>query len=206
MKTFATIKKITIALMLVFSSISVFGNGKLAINNYLNTEFAIISATLEPTESYQLTLKDGEGVVIYRSNIEDGSEKFQKLFDLSQLEDGIYDVVFESKESKLKSEFVLSDQHLISYKPSKGIDLASLKDTKSYIKQNEDIIYVSHINPGLLATYIEIYDEKGDSVYSATLPKQQKYAGGYNIDALPQGQYTVMLTVGPKVEKYEFQK
>ncbi|MBN2166522.1 MAG: hypothetical protein JW717_09620 [Marinilabiliaceae bacterium] len=181
-------------------------SNKVVIDNYMNTDFAIISASLEPSIDYKISIKDEYNTVLYSNKLGKNTAAYQKLFDLSELSDGAYVVIFEGKNAKSQSKFIVSNNRLVSYIPSKEIEISTINTTKSYIRQSGDLIYVSQVNPDLMKTYVEIFNEKGDSVYSSVLPKQKTYAGLYKIKSLPKGQYTMQLTSGSTVHTYEFQK
>ena len=194
------------AALLAACSKPVMANDNLIVSKYLNTNYAVISAALSPQENYKLFIISDKGEILYRSNLDAHLANYQKLFDLSQLKDGKYTVMFDGKAQDVKTHFTIEDQKLISYVPKGGIEMSSISTTQSFIRQEDELIYVTHINPELKNCYLSIYDSNGDSIYSSTLPKKATYSGLYKIDELPKGDYTLVLTTGSKVHTYEFQK
>jgi hypothetical protein len=179
---------------------------KVVVNNYKNTNYAIVSASLPFADKFSVTIKNSTGDMLYNAKVSNNAVAFQKLFDLSNLEDGKYSILFNGEGQSFVSYFEIRNSELISSKSDAGITVSSANISSSYMKQKNDIIYVSHINPELNRSSIEIFDNRGDSIYSADLPVQGTYSGAYKINDLPKGDYVMVLTSGNNTKSYEFQK
>lgn len=179
---------------------------KVVVNNYKNTNYAIVSASLPFADKFSVTIKNSTGDMLYTARVNNNAVAFQKLFDLSQLADGKYSILFNGKDQKYVSYFEIRNSELITSKSDAGINVSSANISSTYMKQSNDIIYVSHINPELNRSSIEIFDNRGDSIYSSELPVQGSYTGAYKINNLPEGDYVMVLTSGNNTKSYEFQK
>lgn len=188
--------------VLALLSTGAFGKGKIYISSYLKTDYAIITAQHGNSENYRVRIYDEAGSELYSSLRINGSSAFQKLFDLSTLEDGKYSIELKSKKETSVEEFVIKGNRLASVVGSK--EDSSLLN--AFFRVSDNKLYVSHMNFSNAGLQIRIGDEYGTDVYSSDLPSEGAYSGMFDVTNLPTGDYTVLLISGDKEYNYEFSK
>jgi hypothetical protein len=204
MKTNKTKGLLMAALMLAVSTASSFAaTGKIKVNPYLKTKYAIVSAVVPTSEGARLVIKDNEGNNLYVSSKINNVESFQKLIDLTTLANGTYKVVLQGKAIREISTFTVENHKLVNYSETEKVAAESVA---SITKKSDDMLYVSYFNPAKLTSTVAIYDSKGETVYYSALPANEQYAAIYKINELPRGNYKMELSAGNKTTKYEFAK
>lgn len=192
--------------ILAMMTIPSFASGRVVVGNYMDTEYAVVSAVLSPEESYRVLIRDANGMNLYSSEKISNSLSFQKILDLSQLEDGKYQLVIDGTENDLVSSFSVKGRKLVVSRSSGDVEIKSETFTTAFVRQSNDLLYVTHINPELKMSSLEITNEFGEQIYSSQLPSSATYSGMFKISSLPKGNYLLTLTAGSKSYNYEFSK
>ncbi|MDE5423941.1 hypothetical protein L3073_17135 [Ancylomarina sp. DW003] len=105
------LKGLALVAILTFSLSTAFASGNLRINNYLNTDYSIVSVFNTSTTNLKLKVYNEEGDLFYSETIE-AETNMQKLFDLSHLADGNYALVLVGKNTRIEEQFVVKEQKL----------------------------------------------------------------------------------------------
>jgi hypothetical protein len=177
--------------------------GKIMVNPYLNTKYAIVSVVVPTSEGAHLTIKDVEGNSLYVSSKITNAESFQRLIDLSTLSNGTYKVALSGKDIREMNTFTVENHKLTT---TNKMEIPTAESIASFKLESNDRLFVHHSNPSGLESAMAIYDAKGETVYYSTLPSNEKFAGLYKLNALPSGQYKVELYAGNKTHRYDFEK
>lgn len=105
------LKGLALVAILTLSLSTAFASGNLRINNYLNTDYSIVSVFNTSTTNLKLKVYNEEGDLFYSETIE-AETSMQKLFDLSHLADGNYALVLVGKNTRIEEQFVVKEQKL----------------------------------------------------------------------------------------------
>lgn len=199
MKT-SVLKSVVMGVVVATLSSSAFAAGPVVVNNYLKTDYAIVSAVLSVDDNYRIAIKDDGGNLIYRSAKINNSNQFQRLIDLSTLADGEYSVIVEGAGDSEISKFNVKNNRLVNS------DEEAVKSNASFSLRNNDLLYVTHLNPSKNSAWINIKDERGNSIYSTSLPNTEVYSALYKVSELPKGNYVVSVSSDDNTQSYEFSK
>ncbi|WP_430813879.1 DUF3244 domain-containing protein [Carboxylicivirga sp. RSCT41] len=194
-------RMLPIALLALLPAVT-FAKGKIFINSYLKTDYAVITARYDAAENYRVRIFDTDGDVLYASSRINGASSFQKLFDLTSLEDGEYTIELTSKSETSSEKFTIKNNELVK------IDSADEKSEmlRAFFRVAEDKLFVSHMNFDNAALSISIDDKFGTEIYNSNLPSESTYSGMFDLTNLPSGEYKVSLVSGGKEYNYEFDK
>lgn len=203
MKKVTLLKRILPLAFAALFSISAFGKGNVFIHSYLKTDYAIVSAQNSFSEAFKVTIVNAAGETLYSSPRIKSSNSFQKLFDLSSVDNGDYKVILSGKNARVVESFSIVDHKLVK---KEGEKLADEEKANTFFRTSGDKLYISHLNFLNDELTIKINDIKGDEVYNSELPSKSTYSGLFDISKLPAGNYQVCLTSGEKVYSYDFRK
>lgn len=202
MKKVNVLRRILPVAVLALLSTGAFGKGKIFINSYLKTDYAVITAQHDATDNYRVKIYDADGSELYSSSRINGAASFQKLFDLTSLDDGEYMIELTTKKEKSSEKFIIENHELVK------ADVASNESDvlKAFFRVANDMLYVSHLNFDNASLSISIDDRFGAEVYNSQIPSESTYSGMFDLTNLPSGAYQVSLTSGNKEYSYEFNK
>lgn len=188
--------------VLALLSTGAFAKAKIFITSYLKTDYAVITARYDAAENYRVKIFNTDGDELYASSKISGAASFQKLFDLTSLEDGDYTIELTSKKDKTIEKFAIKNHELVSVDGKKE----DSEKLKAFFRVANDKLYVSHMNFDKAALRISIDDKFGTEIYNSALPSESTYSGMFDLTSLPSGEYQVSLVSGNKAYSYEFNK
>jgi len=105
------LRGLALTALFVLSLSSAFASGNIRINQYLKTDYSIVSVFNTSDSNLKLQVYDMDGNIYYSQTI-DAETSSQKLFDLSNLEDGNYSLVLVGKNSRVEETFQVVAQKL----------------------------------------------------------------------------------------------
>jgi len=196
------LKRLLPIAVLALLSTGLFAKGKICINSYLRTDYAIITARPDVAESYRIKILNDEGAEMYASSRIKGAASFQKLFDLSSLADGNYRIELTSKNTTSVEKFSVVSHKLVR----KDVEEKESELLTAFFRVAKEKLYVSHMNFEQAALRISIDDANGTEIYNSSLPKESAYSGMFDLTKLPSGEYQVTLVSGKNEYNYEFNK
>ncbi|WP_439182985.1 DUF3244 domain-containing protein [Carboxylicivirga taeanensis] len=202
MKKVNVIKQILPIAVLVLMSTGAFAKGKIFVSSYLKTDFAVITARIDAEDNYRVKLFNAQGDELYASSRIKGAESFQKLFDLTSLEDGEYTIELISKDNRAVETFTVENNALVKVN---GVN-DDVEGLNAFFRVANDRLYVSHMNFEQAALHISIDDKFGTEIYNSSLPSESTYSGMFDLKNLPSGEYQVLLTSGGKEYSYVFNR
>jgi len=203
MKKTTVLKRILPIAFAALVSVSAFGKGNVFIHSYLKTDYAIVSAQNSFSETFKVTIVNAAGETLYASPRIKSSNSFQKLFDLSSVNNGDYKVILSGKNARVVESFSVVDHKVVKKEAKK---LAEAEKANTFFRTSGDKLYISHLNFLNDELTIKINDAKGEEVYNSELPSNSTYSGLFDISKLPAGKYQVCLTSGEKMYSYDFRK
>lgn len=196
MKTAIKFKISLVSIAIASVSISSYASGDINVSPMKESSLARVEIDVPALDDVKVSVLDPGGIVIHNDLISKNSE-YEKLFNFSQVEDGVYTVVTKTGYTTVAKTIELDNNNLsvinkeFSYEPIFKIDGDIL--TVNYLnRSNQDIsIY-------LLDSAKDYYKEEGDNSIS--------YGKMLNIKKLPLGEYKVVLAVGEKEYNYNFKR
>lgn len=200
MKT-STFKSVLVGLVVATFGSSAFAAGNVVVNNYRNTDYAIVSAVLSADDNYRVAIKDADGNLIYRSETISNANMFQRLIDLSSLTNGVYKIYVDGSSNDAIASFEVNNNRLVTKN-----EVADAKTNAAFLLKDNSLLYITHLNPAKKGAWMEIADNYGHTVYSASLPEKEVYNGLYQVNSLPKGKYVVSVSSENDRHSYEFNK
>jgi hypothetical protein len=198
MKTKNTFKGLVLGVILFLGANSAFATGNIRINNYLDTDYSIVSI-INPTESFlKMKIYDEAGNLYYSNKIS-AETTDQKLLDFSYLEDGTYKIVLTGKGEKLEKKFEVANNKLVA-------ELAENIGEKTLFRAEDNNLFVSYLSFKNTNFNISINDEFGNEVFNGSYVSEPTFSKKFNVEALPKGDYKVRLVTGKKEYNYAFRK
>jgi len=201
MKRVSVLRKVLPLAVLVLISTNAFAKGKIFINSYLKTDYAVVTAQYDDLDNYRIKISNVAGDEFYTSSRIKGVASFQKLFDLSSLADGEYRIELKSRKETSIEKFSIVDQRLVVNEGNEKNDFLN-----AFFRVSDEKLYVSHMNFEKAPLRISIDDAYGSEIYNSALPKDSAYSGRFDIANLPTGVYQVSLKSGNKEYSYAFKK
>lgn len=144
-----------------------------------------------------LTIENLDGTAEFYSTKVNGNEDFKKVFDLSNLEDGSYVLVARFENNTLKKEFTVKNSEVVS--SNKTIDLAC----QPVFKNTEEGLIVLFQCP--TKDDVSVSFNTDFKTFFTHNAKNSKLATKYNVSALPEGNYEIVLSAGEYEFSYDFE-
>lgn len=194
MKTRINLKASLVFLAIASLSISSYASGDINISPMKEDSRAKVEIEVPTREDVNVTVMDPTGMVIHNDFINKNSE-YRKVYDFSQVDDGVYTFVSKSgfitvtKTIELKDNSVSIMNKEFSYAPVFAIDGDILK--VSFLNKSQEEISIS-----LIDSSKDYLKEKGDNSLA--------YGKMIDIKNLPAGEYIFALAVGGKEYNYRF--
>ena len=123
------LRGLALTAIFVLSLSSAFASGNIRINQYLKTDYSIVSVFNTSDSNLKLQVYDMDGNIYYSQTI-DAETSSQKLFDLSNLEDGNYSLVLVGKNSRVEETFQVVAQKLFVSDNSMQLAENKIKSSK----------------------------------------------------------------------------
>lgn len=138
------------------------------------------------TKNTELAIKDVNGFTLYTETIVKSDDKYIKIFDLSKLPNGSYEVVVEDSLKLSTFSFNIINNR---------IPMAKLEKTENYkpiFVEKGNKVYVSKYNPGNLPLNITISDSNNDVVYEEALEGKMELVRVINFSET-KGDYNIAI-------------
>lgn len=170
------------------------------IFKYLDTEYSVASISNPTKKSARLVIIDQDGNEVMKELVSNDSYS-QEILDLSNLNDGKYTAVLNSKHMEpIEESFNLVNKEV------SDATIMSEEELRAFFRLNDNILYVSHIAFGANTFGISIEDAIGDEVFEKGYEGNDTFSGKFDISALPNGDYSVKIKSGEEQYSYVFSK
>jgi len=163
----------------------------------INSDQVVVSILNGKVANFELSIYSDNGEIVYFKQSEKPVSSYQKLFDLSNLENGKYKlnvkvggVIEETDFTKTTNKIYLADTQT-DYEPYFDFNGKELKF--SYLNRKGENMKLKILN-------------NGDLVYETKLGKGFPITYGYDLSKLETGNYEVILSSYNKDFVYSFQK
>jgi hypothetical protein len=184
-------KKISLFIITIFfGAATAFASGKNAMNIIpLTADRVLVAMEQEKPAPVEVRVTDEDGRLVFYKSVRRSNGDYRKIYDLSALENGRYDVVFSIDNAQTKRTIELKDDKVVvgelrySYDPTFIFDNDNLKF--SYLNfDKEDFMLKLYLN--------------GQMVYESKVGNDFALTRGFNLSRLGNGSYDVVLASGSK--------
>lgn len=151
------------------------------------------SAVIEVKKGEVFTIKNEQGVSLYKSTIKGN---FQKVFDLTDLEDGIYITELE-KTNEIEVKKLMIKANEVTFLNEKMI-------YKPVVRTNGDLLLVSKINFSKEPLAVKIY-YNGEVIFSESVVNDEAVLRRiYKLSTSERGDYSVVFQANNRIFKENF--
>ena len=149
-----------------------------------------------------VSVLDQEGTMIY-SDMVSRDEKPGKMYDFSEVENGVYTFKSVTEHKMVETTFVIEKNEL------KVLDEKTRYRPVFWIE--DDILLISYMNLEQDDIYISVQDElsvadESNLYYEEITESDMSYERIFDIQNLSEGEYTITLKSGENTYKYFFDK
>ena len=180
-------KTIALALLLVASTLTAVAKDAIPTvtieKSGYEKKISVIIEHLKVPASVQITSTRGSVLEIEASE----GERFAKIFNVSNLEDGTYRVVVVMPSNEIVQPFSIKANKL-ELKPSERE--VFFAPTLSWKNQALDVMM---FNNRLVDVNVKLFDEYGNTVFEDSMQNVLKVERRYNLNELNRGKYTVQV-------------
>ncbi|WP_319272018.1 hypothetical protein [uncultured Draconibacterium sp.] len=151
----------------------------------LSADRAVITIQNENASLFELSIHAEDGELVYYKQTTKPLSSYQKIYDFKNLENGNYTMDLRINDTRLLKDFEVA---------SKGISVGESKlRIDPYFAFADGVLKLSYLNFDQESLSLNIYDEDG-LVYKTSLGKDFNVASGYDLSALKEGKYEVILS------------
>lgn len=184
-------KKVSLFIITIFlGAAAAFASGKPAMNIIpLTSDRVLVAMENEKPAPVEVRVTDENGRLVFYKSVRSSNSDYRKIYDLSALEDGRYEVVFNIDNTRVKRAIELNGDNVVvgelrySYDPTFIFDNDNLKLT--YLNFDEEDFM------------LKLY-RNGQIVYESKLGNEFALTRGFNLSRLENGNYDVVLASGNK--------
>lgn len=184
-------KKISLFIITIFlGAATAFASGKTSMNIIpLSADRVLVAMEQEKPSPVEVRVTDENGRLVFYKSVRSSNSDYRKIYDLSALENGRYDVVFNIDNTRAERAIELKDDKVVvgelrySYDPTFIFDNDNLKLT--YLNFDEEDFM------------LKLY-RNGQMVYESKLGNDFALTRGFNLSRLENGNYDVVLASGNK--------
>ncbi len=180
-------KTIALALLLVASTLTAVAKDAIPTvtieKSGYEKKISVIIEHLKVPASVQITSTRGSVLEIEASE----GERFAKIFNVSNLEDGTYRVVVVMPSNEIVQPFSIKANKLELKLSEREVFFAP---TLSWKNQALDVMM---FNNRLVDVNVKLFDEYGNTVFEDSMQNVLKVERRYNLNELNRGKYTVQV-------------
>ena len=196
MKTFRTISKVTTIVAFVAFANVVSATGNLKVNILpLTSERAVIAISNNTGSTFQISIKNENGEIIFYKETSDAATDYSKVYDFSKLEKGDYKLNVAIDGEKISRDFTIESNNIAVGKANPVID--------PYFTMKDNVLKVSYLNFDEEDIDINFYNSS-DLVYSKAAGKKFNVSEGFDLSKLKAGDYSVRLSSASNEYTYNF--
>lgn len=195
MKTIIAVSFIIVTTLLSKSSLA---SGTFLVNLVPQTkEMALLEISNNDGQKYEISILNSLGDLVYFHETKEASRNFNRLFDFSQLEHGVYKV-----EVKIEGA---SNEQLITIN-RKGIVVGhTSKKTDPFFNYKDNILSLSYLNHSIEDMSMNIY-QKSNLIWESKMDAEFVLQKGFDLSKLKNGEYNVVFSAGNEIYEYDLTK
>ena len=194
MKTIKTISKLTMLFAFVAFANTLIATGNLKVNIVpLTNEKAVVDISNVEASTFQISIENDKGEVVYYKETEDASDNYRKTFDFSNLENGEYKLSATVDQFTTERSFKIKNKNIAVGKEKNMME--------PYFAYKDGILKLSYLNFSEGNLSLNFYNND-NLVYSKELGYKFDVNEGFNLKKLDKGSYSVVLSTDDKTYSY----
>jgi len=189
-----TIFKVTLVFVLVAFANTLFAAGNLKVNILpVSAEKAVVAISALSNSNFNITITDEQDRIVYYNETTDPGENYRRVYNFSDLEDGMYKLSVVSNNFTAERPF---------QKTHKGITVGDEKTTiEPFFGVENGILRCTYLNfPNENLTLY--FFEDNQLLYSKKIGRNFNVCEGLNLSKLGRGDYQAILSTGEKEYSY----
>lgn len=191
-KNFSLVSVAILALGLFINS-SVFASGNVRFEPITDEGKVLVELEDVEVNKVSISIEDAEQNVVYYTSNVNGDVEFKKVFNVQNLEDGTYCFVANFGNKTLKKEFTVLDSKVIT----KEAGISALCQPLFRVAEDGKLI-VLYQNPE--KNTVSVAFNNNNKTFFSHNAEDSKLAARFDVNALPAGEYDVVLNSG----KYKY--
>jgi hypothetical protein len=194
-----TLRVLSIA-MALFVAGNVFATeiGDMKVKPVNGSKKAVVTVQNMKGEEFSVSIVNSNGwVKYYKEEITDLTI-YGKLYDLSNLESGKYKIVFDNRYQLIEKVIKIDNEDVKVIKEAKY-----LKPT--FLDKNNKVSF-SYANLNNEKIAVQIKDASGNKIFDEKLDEENVIAKTYNVENLPEGEYTLKVKTSKHTFSHKFEK
>lgn len=192
-----TTLKVTLVLALALLAGNLFASGNLKLNIHpLNDEKAFVSISALTNADLKISITDDCGNLVYYQESEAPATNYRKVFNFSELENGIYsmkvvsnDLVTERQIKKTTNNIAIGDERTVG---------------KPFFCVDDNILKYSYMNYAQENIVFHLYGNDQE-IYKRNVGRDFIVQQALGLSKLRQGQYQAVLTAGNEQFTYNIE-
>lgn len=192
-----TTLKVTLVLALALLAGNLFASGNLKLNIHpLNDEKAFVSISALTNADLKISITDDCGNLVYYQESEAPATNYRKVFNFSELENGIYsmkvvsnDLVTERQIKKTTNNIAIGDERTVG---------------KPFFCVDDNILKYSYMNYAQENIVFHLYGNDQE-IYKRNVGSDFIVQQALGLSKLRQGQYQAVLTAGNEQFTYNIE-
>lgn len=188
----ATLKQIGLAIALIATGNAAIASGTPKVEiKPLEGKNAILEIEQANNSHFEITIKNKTGEVVYYSETEGDTAKYQHVYDFSEYKPGVYDMIVANDNLVTEHQFTIANGSV-----SVGEKQMTQKPFFAY-NSEQSILRIAYLNYPAEKMQLEVYDGN-ELIYNKALDNSFAVNEGLNLSKLSAGKYQIVLAAGNK--------
>lgn len=190
MKTTLKLTGLAIALIVTGNVAIASGTPKIEIKP-LEGKNAVLEIEQANSTHFEITIKNKTGEVVYYTETEGDTAKYQHVYDFSEYKPGVYDMIVTNDNLVTEHQFTIANGTV-----SVGEKQMTQKPFFAF-NSEQSILRIAYLNYSAEKMHLEVY-EGNELIYNKALDNSFAVNEGLNLSKLSAGQYQIVLAAGSK--------
>jgi len=192
-------KNLVLSAMAVFVATTVFATQLPTMNVVpVNNRKAMVAFEALSPDAFEISVKNRQGETLYYKKSEKPAQTYRTVFDLHNLEEGVYEVCMNSGNFTLVRQLTVSAHSRLKV----GEEIRMFSPACSF---RENILQLSYLNSAQKNVFLNVYQD-GVHVTGKKLGKELCIQKVIDFSKLDEGDYQVVLTCGNQDYTYAIKK
>jgi hypothetical protein len=165
--------------------------------NPLNAKQLIVSVVNDGVANFEISVFARNGDMVYFKQSDKPILSYQKIFDVQNLENGKYKMIFKVDNSSIEKDFTVTTNKIF-------LGVSELTIDPYFVFDGKDL-KLSYLNFNKEKFNLEIYNEK-ELIFKTKIGDDFPIHSGYNLSKLEAGNYKAVLSSYDKEFSYQFVK
>lgn len=185
----------------IFVTVSLFSELSLASGNFRvniapkSEGMALMEISNSTEQKYEISLSNSSGEVLYQHKTRGEHSKFNKVFDFSKSEYGVYKLKVKRDEE--------TKEQLLTFSKS-GIEVGeTITKVDPVFSYSDNLLIVSFQNYNKEELSLNLY-QKDELILSKIVKDADSIKKGFDLSKLDKGNYSMVFSAGDEIYEYEF--